>query len=770
MRSLLIDWRAARRGVVARWPASAGLVMLVGTLAALSTFVYALAGPSVLVALPYESPEELAVITVVQPPSNPADIPTLNAWREQKDLIRQIAAYQGQGDLRVRLSEGAAILKVAAITTGFFQTLGRCGECDAILAHSGEDASPPLLVTAHAFQRWFGGREDLIGQTFSRTDGRKVRLAGVLPVDFVFPSNRVMAQFDAVMPLAAGQAGTKGDVPVSGLTVLARRQPGASVDHVISSLGAGSDLELRGRTLENYLGASSRSFMTLAVLGMVMLVAAATANSINLHVAMLGSRRAELQTRRALGSGSRDLATLLAFEGLILLATGGLLGLVGGAMLIGSMGQLLPAEYSILGEPTLTLSSAAVGLGVGVLMFGVSIATAFSLEQMAGKGGGMGWRNSRIGLVTLQTVCAVALLAGCLTLSRSYANLVSQDAGFNERSQILTVSYPDTTVGFRLQQTIEQSLDAVRVVPGIHKAGAIIGPMLNRTILFGALIVDGQPVEATPKSVTTDYFEASGMTVIAGRPLVASDRARSVVLSEQLANRLWPPGTALGRRVGRNGQLEVVGVVRDTLDSSLDRPPIPTVFSLVDNPGGCAGNCNTVSYVLAGDNRTKVPVSAAVRALIPIDRDAVIADASSVADRLSDSVRTRTFAAVVLGLFAMTAALVCATGILSIVRFGLDRRRREIATRMALGATPTNIMLLVTREMLLAVVLGLTGGSILASTQAAALDHLVFGVGALDLPSLIAAVLGTAGFGAFAAWLPARAAARQPVAPALRAE
>jgi ABC-type antimicrobial peptide transport system permease subunit len=346
-----------------------------------------------------------------------------------------------------------------------------------------------------------------------------------------------------------------------------------------------------------------------------------------------------------------------------------------------------------------------------------------------------------------------------------------QDTGFSANVLVLTTSYPDECVGHTLEQRISATVRGLQLVPGVEAAGALIGQMLNRRLIFGGVTIRGEAVAATPKAVTPEYFVAAGTRLIAGRTLTAEDRNRSaIVINESLARRYWPDGLPVGKSVSLGGTSvsEVVGVVSDNLDVALDRRPVATVFSLLENPSGCTGDCNDVSYLVRGQRSPEELRALAVRTVERLNEDAVVTETGTVAERLGESVQDRAFAALVLVLFAGACAGVSVAGVVGIVAFVVTRRTHEIALRVAIGATPVRVLRLVLGEVVAAAAAGVVVGGVAAHWGSRALEHLLYQVKVGDWGTVFVASLAMMGATMAAAAVPVLRALRIPPSSALR--
>ena len=258
-----------------------------------------------------------------------------------------------------------------------------------------------------------------------------------------------------------------------------------------------------------------------------------------------------------------------------------------------------------------------------------------------------------------------------------------------------------------------------------------------------------------------------GSAMLAGRPLAEGDRPLREIVVNARAAALWPEGSAVGRVVPR-GQTSgtIVGVVADTFDRALDVPPEPTLFTILQAPS----SGSRINFVVRATQPLSAIRGAAEHAITEVNRDAIVTDVSAIGDRLAHSVRDRSFATLVLALFAAAGVGVCASGLIGLVSFVVARRTREIAIRTALGARPGEVSRLVMRQTLRAAIAGAAIGLAAGWWLSRSLETLLYGIDAGDPLTLAAgAILMLATVG-LASWMPARRALRLSPTIALRAE
>jgi hypothetical protein len=270
----------------------------------------------------------------------------------------------------------------------------------------------------------------------------------------------------------------------------------------------------------------------------------------------------------------------------------------------------------------------------------------------------------------------------------------------------------------------------------------------------------------TDVTISPDYFAVTGMRILRGRALVDGDRGRAVVITDGLAQRYWAGANPVGMSIQYgNGTREIVGVVSDAHDVSLDGAPVPTLFHAWDDASAPVA---TMLVRFSGSpGATLGSVRQAVRGA---DDRAAITMLSTVDDLLSVSVAERNFNTMLFGVFAVAALTVALVGIYGLVSLLVARREREMGIRLALGATGRRLAAFVVSGTLRWIAAGLAAGVAGAVLCAQYLKPFVFQVQPNDPATLAAAGIGFLVVAAVASYLPARRAARVDPMIALRAE
>jgi putative ABC transport system permease protein len=792
MNTLRIDVLHTWRAIRARPAATIGTMFVLALGVGLVAAMFALADPFLLRPLPYANPADLVIITVEPPrpdPAQPIDAqssappPTLADWRARTDLLTSVAAYRIGESFRLRLPNGAVVLRTARVSDDFFDVLGL--RMPRLGVHDPDGRDTAVAISPAALHRLGVQPNVAIGQAFPRHDGGSVRVAGVLPAAFLFPRASIWPRIDAIAPLPSTSLMNTVErdggrsISIESLTVVARVRPGVSPALVESALSAAqrgaSTPRIRARSLSTHMTARVRPLAIGAMVAGLLILVICAANVANLMLARRVYRDAEFATREALGASRADLLRLVAVELVFLTAGGVLAGLLVTHAALVTAGLVIPDEYVALGAPAVTLRVLTfTGLvGIAVMLTGL-LPAALAWRPGTGKvlrrevaTGGRGLRALRVTITASQTAVAMLLVVGAALLVRSQVNLFSQETGFSGHVIVVSASYPAEESGARLRASVEAIIEDARRVPGVTHAAAAVGPMVDGSRVVGA----GFGAPASPKIVTPGYFEAVGCTLVAGRLFVDGDtRVSTVVVNEAFARLRWPDRPAVGQRPLAQRPAEVIGVVRDTFDVGLDSRPEPTVYLLMDDGVAGFGSENRVDYIVRTSERSTAAALLVQRAITRASPDATMIETSTIEERLGQSVRNRSFATLVSTFFAVAGTGICLAGLVALVAFVVGRRTREIAIRVALGASPARVAWLVTSEAMAGALVGIAVGSIAGIWAARTLESLLYGIRADDWSTPVAAAVAMLAVTAVASLVPAIRAIRLAPSTALRLE
>jgi putative ABC transport system permease protein len=660
----------------------------------------------------------------------------------------------------------------AVIVTGeFFDALGTAAAVGRTLTPEDDDpATPATVVLSYPFwQRRFGGDASVVGRTI-KLDSKPTVVVGVMPRAFVFPRAAEMpAGFgfarepDAWMPAALSsedrrERGKRGALAFGRLKDgIALAQAQAELQTITARLwdvypDSDRGWGVRVDPLAAQLTGDVRPalLLLLGAVGLVLLIACG--NVAGLLLAQAVSRRKEIAIRIALGAGRARLVGQLLTESTLLSLVGGGLGLLCAHWTLRVLVRLLPASVPgadrVVLDWRVGLFTLAASLLTGVV-FGLLPALHFSrvslaaaLKDSARTAGEAGSRKAGRMLVGAEVALAVTLVIGAGLLVRSFARLSHVDTGF-ERERLLTlrIDLPGSRYKSAGRLTfVAALLDRLRALPGVRAAGATTALPMTASENLERLEIEGRPRPAAGQEVWVDfrvaspgYFAALGIPVKRGRTFGETDgpeQAKVAVVSEALARAHWPGQDPIGRRLRlyeEDAWSTVVGVVGDVRHSGMHSAPRPHFYTpYAQSPRGDLA----LAVRTTADPQALVP---AVRAAVAaVDPEQPIAELRTMDQVIADSLADRRFNMLLLAAFAGMALILSSVGLYGITSYSVGQRTREMGLRMALGASPSQVLRLVFAESMGTVLLGLVPGVLGALAFGRLLSGLLYGIPPAD--------------------------------------
>ena len=534
----------------------------------------------------------------------------------------------------------------------------------------------------------------------------------------------------------------------------------------------------------------------LAAVGLVLLIACA--NISNLLLARASSRQRETAIRSALGATRRRLIRQWLVESTLMGLLGGCLGVLFAYFCLSAQVIRIPAEFARLipgwdkiaiNTPVL-LFATAVSLGTG-LLFGFLPALAASrlnvndtLKEGA-PSAGVGRRRGllRNALIVLEVALSLSLLATAGLMMKSFVRLERVSPGFNpDRMLTMFVALPDAkyTSDPQAVSFYERLIERVQNLPGVQNASvANLLPLsgMNET---WSIRIEGQPEpkpgqdpDANYRTVSNLYFRTMQIPVLRGREFSIEDSAKGqpvVAVNEAFAARYWPGEDALGKRMKLTGPPEkeswrtVVAVVGN-IRNRLELPAHPEMYFPLRQQ---------VEYTAALIVRTAVDprsMEESVRAQVTaLDRDLPLFNVSTMDDLRAVSVLPQRIGGTLMIAFAGFALVLAAIGLFGVIAYAVGERTREIGIRIALGAKPREIFLLVVGQGMTLALIGLLVGLPLALGMGRAVAGLLYGVAPNDFATFAGVAIILAAVALAACYIPARRAMRVDPIIALRYE
>ena len=669
---------------------------------------------------------------------------------------------------------------------------------------------PSVIVSDRLWRSRLGGTPDVLGRVI-RVNGARMAVVGVLPPRY--PGGEVWLPF-AAAPLIFPKRNASLDA--HGFSLVGRLRPGVSIEQATQALsavttgigGMHSRTGALGRAFvhpfagpglgSSALGGMATSLAT--IVGVVLLITCA--NVAILFLGRAATRSSEIAMRLTLGAGRARLVRQLITESIVFAVIAGVLALL---ILYWSSGYL-NARFTEMGED-LTPSWRTIvvtivfAVGTGVL-FGILPALHVTRRALAdslkrGGAGGGDRRRSRLqrAFVITEVALSVALVCAAGVFVQAVARMGARDMGFEVSHRVLLGELELATSGYsaaRTDQLLDDARRGIAAIPGVQAVSFASGTPLSGGGFGYARVRAPLPTDTgRARSITggvnavdPGYFGAAGIRLLDGRDVRPTDdigAVRVALVSDTLAARIWPGGSAVGKSL--RFHLEVfggVGVRSTSPDSIRDVTIVGVVASEETEPG----RRRPMIYL----PRSQQPDSGGMTMVVRIAPHAG-GVAQTVHDELRrldpDLVFTRLtstkeifdvdwgemydvgLAGTALGILALTLACV---GVYAVIAFGVAQRSREIGIRVALGARGAQVVGPFFREGVRVIGIGLAIGAPLGFATMKLGMWSEFGIQMLTVQSVLSIMALLAIVGALASWLPARRAAAVDPLDAIRSE
>ena len=803
LESFMQDVRYGMR-MLRKNPAFTGIAVLALALGiGANTAMFSVIEAVLLRPLPYSNANELVRVAstwerggITTPYSSSP--PDFFDWRDQNRSFSSMFAYR-IGEYALTGRGEAKRVRAVMATAGIFSTLqahptlGR----EFVAEENRKGADHVVVLSYGLWQAEFGGAADAIGRTFE-LDSEPYTIIGVMPAEFRFP----LPGSDAYVPVGFDDK-VMTQRGAHYLQVLGRLKSGISVAQANDDL-AGIMAELRrlypdkdgkwGVRAERWSSALVGDVRPalLVLLGAVGLVALiACANISNLLLARATARHRELAMRRALGAGRSRLMRQMLTEGLLLALLAGAASLLLAHWALVSIVSFGPKDIPRLASVGLNGAVLGFTLSVSVasaLLFGLMPALRSSAMDVSGllKGSASSSREAgraRSALLIGEVALSMMLLAGAGLLVRSFIGLRSLSPGFDPTGVLtLDVSVPHAHYknSLALQSYWEEALARLRGLPGVTSVALVTPLPLSGDDFSSSFRVEGRSVpekdepSAELRWATPNYFRTMAIPLRQGRTFTDADRlgaARVLLICETAARMFFPGGDAIGQKIqfgARGGyeknEGEIVGIVGDVHHFGVDAPVPPTFYVPLAQSGvdGATVVIRAQGFPALGQPARKVVQS--------IDRDALVGEPVPLEALVSGSLGQRRFYMMLLGAFAALALVLAATGLYGVISYSVAQRTQEIGVRVALGATPKQVLSMIMGQGLRFAAMGLAMGQLMAMILNRALKGLLVGVRTTDPPTLVVTAAVLLIVAALACYVPARRAARVDPMVALRFE
>jgi putative ABC transport system permease protein len=778
-----------------------------------NTAIFSVVKGVLLDALPYPHADRMVLLheQLPQVPLVSVSYPNLQDWERQNTVFDPLGAFQTTRFVLTGAGEPEQIEGINA-TAGFLPALGVKPILGRLFGKS-EDrpgAMPVALISYSLWERKFGGDPQAVGRPLD-LNGRSYTLIGILPASFRFPFPDGIADIYVPLGLEADQMQQRGNHP--GILAVGRLKAGVTIgqaraqmqtimarlaqQYPKSNQGDTAVVESLQEAYDSIVltgGLATALWMLLGAVGFVLLIACA--DVAGLMLARGTGREREMAVRAALGAGRARLARQMLAESLLLAMGGGACGLMLAAAGTGALRSMISADipqsvnFAIDWRVLLFLFVVTVLAGV---IFGLAPALHASRTDVSqslkegGRSGAAGARGNRYrqALVIGEFAMGLVLVAASALMIRSFYHLIDVDPGFRV-ANVLTaeVSLPATKYSkpAQIDAFYRDVLVRIRATPGVQAAGAIWPlPLTGAGGWQTSFYVEGTPIPkpgqgtiADCHRVTPGYFSTMGPRLLRGRLITEADDASAplvAVVSRGFAERYWPGGDAIGKRIKLGGAdskkawTTIVGEVSNTKQYGLDERARPEFYvPAAQDPGGDM----TLVVRAAGDAST---LTSGVRdAVLAVDNQQPIFNVRTMQGYLGQSLIGYRLPALLLVLFAALGLALAAVGIYGVVAYSAARRTHEIGIRLALGARASEVFWMVLSQALRLSLIGVGLGIVGALALTRTMSSLLYGVKPNDPGTFVAVSLILIGVALLACYVPARRAMRVDPAVALRHE
>lgn len=788
--------RVLRRNPVFTLTAVVTLALGIG----LNTALFAILEGILLRPLPFDNPEQLFMVREKTGPESAMmrlsgpDFDDIHDQSRSFEKVSEILSYftytlTGEGEPRN--------VKCTAINADFFPMLGVHPLMGRLYTPEEYHIDGGNLVISYRFwKQQLGGDPHVIGRNLTM-QGVSMPVIGVMPdLPDLYPETDVWAKIVPELEFMHWRQN-------KFLSVAGRLRPGVSrpqAEQELTALlrrasGQQADLAVTLSPLKDEVTGKVSTQLKIAMGAVLVLLLITCVNVMGLLLARVSERGVEVATRLSLGARPVRILRQFITENLLLVSMGSSLGLALAAVLIRMVRILNPGNLPrttqvgldgrVLGLTLLVTLILSMALAWGP----ASMFSRMSLNAMLKTGRAEARRPRSYRLLVISEIgCALMLLVAAGLLLRSLWRVEHVDPGFRSE-HVLTTYLRTTHYSAEGGPFFNEILDRVANTPGV-RAAAVADCLPASRAASARLQFDDRPndpdrpVFADGCWTSASFFTTMGTSLEKGRLFTAGDNSTSpavVIVNETLAREFWPGGNPIGKRIavdytgpGRRSTAtarfrEVVGVVADMKLRALDVPVHPALYMPFhqDETNHVYSGMNLFVQTAGEPVWLADTVRKQIHAFKP---EQTVGNITTMDDVLAAGFSQRRFSVALLGSFAALALLLAAVGLYGAIAFSVSRRTREMGLRIALGATPRNLLALIVREALALAGIGVAAGLVLSLMCARVMTSLLFNVSAFD--PLTFAVVGVLLIlvAALASFAPARKAAFADPMDALRAE
>lgn len=803
------DLRYALRNLIKQPGFAAVVVVTLALGIGASTAIFSVVNAVLLRPLPFPQAERLQVVWGNYRSLNierlPAKAAEYEDYAKQTEVFDTVAAYANHS-FNVTTGAEPERIRGAYVSANLFPMLEAQSSAGRVFT---SDEQRVVVLSNGYWQRRFAGDRGVINQAIT-LDNESYTVIGVMPAGFQFPHPSFSSgePVDIWVPLSyAPDQVTKRSGPYF-LNVLARLKPGVTLEQSrahMNALAQRFERELSGYRgpngedggwritvtplQEEVVGGSRRALLVLLFsVGLLLMIACA--NVANLLLMRSAKRHKELAIRAALGASRWKIARQSCIEGLVLAMLAAVLGLVfvnwGIDLLIALGPSIVPRtqevniDARVFAFMAMTVAAISIGFGliaarpVSKLDLNESLKNIRSPRRVK-------WSNV---LVVAEVSLAVLLLTGSGLLVRSLWRLQQTNPGITSE-ELVSVEFDLPATNYsdaeRASDFYRRLVTDVQALPGVQSVSFGTNQPLSGTAGSDPFAIEGRKLD--PSNLTSagwqlvgaNYLKTLGIQLVKGRDFTAEDMQQGAppvaVINERMAARYWPNEDPIGRRITLglprpdNPWITIVGIARDVPHRAVDSKPEPDWYaSRLVAP-------QRHRYVFVRSALPSSTLTAAIRTTTAaIDPQQPLTSVKTMDQVIGATTAPRRFNALLLGVFAAIALVLATLGIYSVISYSITLRTAEIGIRMALGANPPAILMMVLRRGIVLTAIGAAIGLVGALALTRWMSSLLFGVSATDPATYLIVLLVALGAAASASLIPAWRASRVDPLNALRYE
>jgi putative ABC transport system permease protein len=725
--------------------------------------------------------------------------PDYRDWRDQSSVFEHIAYYENY-DSAVTALSSSEYVQIGMVSADIFNVfkmhpiVGREFSAD----ETKPGAAGAAILSSNYAMSHFGSPAAALGQSV-RVLGKNLDVVGIMPPGFHFPDKTdVWFPTNTIVPDTESRSG-------HNYRVVARLRDGVTLEQAQAQMTAiGSRLEQKypdsnanknvavGRMRDAMVSEFSLTlWVMLAAVGVVLLIACA--NLANMLLAKSVARTREIAIRSALGAGRGRIVRQLITESLLMAVVAGAIGVLLANWGARALVALAPIDVPRLSEtridmPVLTfalaasvLASVLFGLAPALHTLRVDVNKSLKQGTTRSSGGGIADRI-RFALVVTEIALSMMLLTGAGLLLKSFVTLQNVDLGLRpQRVLVVETSVPasDLESAKRAVRFYTELLPQVRMLPGVVSVGGA-GVVPGHVESNGGYWIDFLPKELNVNSpqavftvVTPGEFATVGIPLLKGRDFNDTDvydTSFTAIINEKLARDAFPGQDPLGRVIycglDSMNPMKIVGVVGNIRQFG----PAQTPWAEIYMPYQQHPQPATDLSILIRTAMEPTALTSAMRSKVREISTDVPVKFSTMEQSLAENVAEPRFRTLLIGIFAGLAICLAMAGVYGVMSYVVGQRANEIGLRMALGASPRDVLRLMLRQALLLATVGIVVGLASAAAMTQLLTSMLFGVKPTDPLTYAAVVVLLAGVAILASYAPARRAMRVDPIVALRYE